>query len=109
DRATHDTTLPFTRLLAGPAEYTPMIFTQRRANTTWAHQIASPAILSAPLLTYAANPYAILTNPCVDMIKSIPAVWDETNVLPGSEIGEVAIFARRTGTTWFLAVMNGVT
>jgi alpha-glucosidase len=108
DRATHDVTLPFTRFLAGPAEYTPMIFSQRRANTTWAHQIASPIIFTTPLLTYAANPSNILANPCCDMIKSIPSVWDETIVLPPSEIGEVAVFARRTGKTWFLAIMNGV-
>lgn len=107
DRATHDVTLPFTRFLAGPAEYTPMIFSQRRANTTWAHQIASPVIFAAPLLTYAANPSNILANPCCDMIKGIPSVWDETIVLPLSEIGEIAVFARRTGKTWFLAVMNG--
>jgi alpha-glucosidase len=107
DRARHDTTLPFTRLLAGPAEYTPMIFSQRRGNTTWAHQIASAAILSAPLLTYAANPATILTNPCVDMIKSIPSTWDETVVLPSSEIGELAVFARRSGNNWFLGLMNG--
>src|SRR5213075_761811 len=104
DRATHDTTLPFTRWLAGPAEYTPLIFGERRANTTWAHQIASAAILSAPLLTYGANPFKMATNPCVAMIKSIPSTWDETIVLPPSEIGELAIFARRHGTTWFLAV-----
>jgi len=34
-------------------------------------------------------------------------VWDETIVLPSSEIGEVAAFARRHGTTWFVAVLNG--
>jgi alpha-glucosidase len=107
DRARHDTTLPFTRLLAGPAEYTPMLFSERRGNTTWAHQIASAAVLSAPLLTYAANPASILTNPCVDMIKSIPSTWDETIVLPSSEIGQLAVFARRLGNNWFLAVMNG--
>ncbi len=107
DRATHETTLPFTRFLAGPAEYTPVIFNERRANTTWAHQVASAAILSAPLLTYAANPTNILANPCCDMLKSIPSVWDETVVLPPSEIGEAAVFARRSGQTWFLAVMNG--
>src|SRR5262249_49150520 len=44
---------------------------------------------------------------CCDMIKSIPPEWDETVVLPPSEIGEVAVFARRSGNTWFLAVMNG--
>lgn len=108
DRATHETTIPFTRLLAGPAEYTVMHFGERRKNTTWAHQIASAAIVSSPLLTYAANPENILSNPAADIIKSIPAVWDETIVLPGSAIGELAAFARRKGNTWFVAVMNGV-
>jgi alpha-glucosidase len=100
-------TLPFTRLLAGPAEYTPLHFGERRRNTTWAHQVASAAILSAPLLTYAAHPAAILANPCAEVIKSIPSHWDETVVLTPSEIGAVAVFARRSGDTWFLAVMNG--
>ncbi|MBV9865427.1 MAG: glycoside hydrolase family 97 catalytic domain-containing protein [Abitibacteriaceae bacterium] len=108
-RALHDVTLPFTRYLAGPADYTPVHFGARRADTSWAHQIASGAIFTSPLLTYAANPTNLLSNPAVDLIKSIPSVWDETVVLPPSEIGEVAIFARRTGTTWFLAVMNGTT
>jgi alpha-glucosidase len=107
DRAVHETTIPFTRMLAGPAEYTVMHFGERRRNTTWTHQIASAAILSAPLLTYAAHPDTILKNPAVDMIKAIPAVWDETIVLPPSEIGELAVFARRAGNTWFLVVMNG--
>jgi len=108
DRATHETTIPFTRYLAGPAEYTVMLFNERRRNTSWAHQIASAAILSAPMLTYAANPDTILANPAVEIIKSIPATWDETIVLPPSEIGELAVYARRKGSTWFLAVMNGV-
>lgn len=108
DRATHETTIPFTRWLAGPAEYTVVHFGERRKNTTWAHQIASAAILSGPLLTYAANPDSLLNNPAVDIIKAIPAVWDETIVLPPSEIGELAVFARRKGNNWFVAVMNGV-
>jgi alpha-glucosidase len=107
NRATHNVTLPFTRWLAGPAEYTPLLFGDRRQNTTWAHQVASAAILSAPLLTYAAHPANILANPCAEVIKSIPSHWDETVVLPPSEIGAVAVFARRRGDTWFLAVMNG--
>ncbi len=107
ERARHETILPFTRCLAGPTEYTAMHFGDRRGDTTWAHQIASFAIFDSPLLTMAAHPQAVLDNPAVDVIKSIPAVWDETIVLPGSEIGELAIFARRTGQTWFLAVMSG--
>ena len=105
--AAHNTTLPFTRLLAGHADYTPMHFGDRRRETTWAHQIASAAIFTSPLLVYAANPRNILANPGVEMIKTIPSTWDETIVLPQSEIGELAVFARRSGTRWFLAVMNG--
>jgi alpha-glucosidase len=106
DRATHETTIPFTRWLAGPAEYTVIHFGERKKNTTWAHQIASAAILSGPVLTYAVNPDSIPSS-TVDLIKSIPATWDETIVLPGSEIGALAAFARRKGKTWFVAVMNG--
>jgi alpha-glucosidase len=106
-RAMHDTILPFTRLLAGPADYTPMLFSARRGDTTWAHQIATPIIMTSPLLTFAANPKTILSNPARDFIASIPATWDETIVLPPSDIGEIAIFARRSGGTWFLAAANG--
>nr|WP_121271952.1 glycoside hydrolase family 97 protein [Pedobacter schmidteae] len=107
DRAGHNVTLPFTRFIAGHAEYTPVHFGERRKNTTWTHQIATAAIFSAPLLTYAASPQHLLENPAVEMIKSIPSVWDETIVLPGSAIGEAAIYARRKGNTWFLAAING--
>jgi len=108
DRAWHETTLPFTRCLAGPADYTAMMFNDRRRNTTVSHQIASIAIFTAPLLTIATNPETILKSPAVDVIKSVPPVWDETIVLPDSEIGELAVYARRKGNTWFLAVMNGL-
>ena len=106
-RAEHQTILPFTRYLAGAADYTTMIFSQRRGDTTWANQIASLAIFSSPLLTVAANPQSILENPAVEMIKSIPCIWDATIVLPGSEPGELAAYARRSGETWFVAVMCG--
>jgi len=107
ERARHETILPFTRYLAGHADYTTMHFGERRGDSTWTHQIASLAIFASPLLTVAAHPQSVLDNPAVDVIKSIPAVWDETIVLPESEIGELAIFARRTDETWFLAVMCG--
>ncbi len=105
--ARHNTILPFTRMLAGPADYTPIHFGDRRRETSWAHQIASAAILTSPLLVFAAHPQSILDNPAVEVIRSIPSVWDETVVLPISEIGEIAAFARRAGDRWFLAVMNG--
>jgi alpha-glucosidase len=108
DRASHNVTLPFTRYLAGHGEYTPVHFGERRSNTTWAHQLASAAILWAPVQTYAANPDNLLASPAVELIKSLPTVWDETIVLPPSEIGEIAVYAQRKGSTWFLSVMNGV-
>lgn len=109
ERAIHNATLPFTRYLAGHGDYTPVHFGTRRADTTWAHQIATAAVFTAPLLTYGAHPANILKNPGVEMMKAIPAVWDETIVLPPSEIGEVAVFARRSDDAWFLAILNGPT
>lgn len=107
ERASHDTTLPFTRFLAGHADYTPVHFGARRGDTTWAHQIATAVVFTAPLLTYAAHPTNLLANPAVEMIKSIPAVWDETVVLPVSKIGEIAAFARKNGNRWFIGILNG--
>lgn len=106
ERARHETILPFTRYLAGPTDYTTMIFTERRRDTTWAHQIAALATFHSPMLTLAAHPQSVLANPAAAVIKSIPAVWDETIVLPSSRIGELSVFARRKGETWFLAVMS---
>jgi alpha-glucosidase len=107
ERARHQTILPFTRYLAGPADYTTMLFTERRRDSSVAHQIATLVAFASPLLTIAANPESILASPAVDVIKSVPSTWDETRVLTGSEIGELVLFARRKGDIWFLAVMNG--
>jgi alpha-glucosidase len=108
-RARHNVTLPFTRFLAGHADYTPVHFGERRKETSWAHQIASAVVFTSPLMIYGAHPKNILENPAADLIKSIPSVWDETIALPPSEIGELAAFARRRGNIWFLGVMNGET
>lgn len=104
-RARHETILPFTRYLAGPADYTTMVFTERRRDSSWAHQIACLATFHSPMLTLAAHPQSILDNPALDVIKSIRPVWDETIVLPESKIGELSILARRSGDLWMLAVM----
>ena len=58
------------------------------------------------MLTIAAHPQSILDSPALDVIKSIRAVWDETRVLPDSRIGELSIFARRSGEMWMLALMS---
>ena len=105
--ARHNTTIPFTRYLAGHGDYTPVVFGERRRETSWPHQIATAAVFTSPLLVYGANPRSLIENPAVDLIKAVPSTWDETIVLPGSAIGELAAFARRKGDTWFVAVVNG--
>jgi alpha-glucosidase len=105
--AAHNATVPFTRMLAGHADYTPLVFGERRKETSWAHQIAMAAVLTSPVLVYGANPASILANPARELIQDIPSVWDETVVLSPSAIGEVAAFARRSGQRWFVAVVNG--
>ena len=109
ERATHNTTLPFTRFLAGHADYTPVHFGERRRETSWSHQIATAIVFTSPVMIYGAHPKSILDNPAAELIKSIPSTWDGTLVLPPSEIGEIAVFARRKGSEWFLGVLNGST
>jgi alpha-glucosidase len=105
--ARHDTTVPFTRYLAGHGDFTPVVFGDRRRETSWPHQIATAAIFTSPLLVYGAHPKSLLENPAVDLIKALPSTWEETIVLPASRIGELAAFARRKGEDWFIAVLNG--
>jgi alpha-glucosidase len=102
--AEHNTILPFTRYLAGHADFTPLTFNEKRiGETSWCHQIATAIVYTSPLLCYGTSPDDLLNNPARDFICSIPSVWDETRVLPPSEINDIAIFARRKGNTWFLA------
>jgi alpha-glucosidase len=105
--ARHNTTLPFTRFVVGAGDYTPVIFGERRLETSWTHQLATAIVFSSSVMIYGAHPQSILDNPCADIIKTLPTVWDETVVLPCSEIGEIAAFARRNGNNWYLAVLNG--
>lgn len=105
--AKHNVTLPFTRMVAGHADYTPLHFGDRKADTTDVHQIASAIIIWSRLLIYAGEPADMLAHDAAEVIKQIPSVWDKTVVLEPSAIGEVAIFARRSGNKWFLAAMNG--
>ena len=105
--AEHNTTLPFTRFLAGHADYTPLVLGERRKDTTWSHQIATLVVFTSPVMVYGANPQSVLDNPARDLIRTIPSVWDETRVLPPSAVGELAVFARRHGDRWFVGVLNG--
>ena len=100
--------LPFTRFVIGPGDYTPTVFNPRELRGfTWARELAQAIVFTSPFLCYADHPTNYLNNPAVDVLKAIPSTWDETVVLPGSDIGKCAAFARRSGKQWFIGVING--
>ncbi len=108
--AWHNTALPFTRFICGHGDYTPGWFSNR-GNTTLAHQLALFYLLNSPFQCMAENPTDVLETkayqPMVGWLQSLPVTWDETIVLPGSEIGKLAAFAKRKGKVWYVAVING--
>lgn len=107
--ALHDATLPFVRYVQGHGDFTPVEFRpDRLGKSTWAHELAQAIVYTSPLLCYSGRPEDYLSNPAVDVIKAIPSTWQETIVLPGSEIGKLAAYARRAPDgTWFLGILNG--
>jgi alpha-glucosidase len=103
----YDTILPFCRNVQGRADYTPTVFNPAELNGfTWARELAQAVVFHSPFLCYADNPKWYLDNPAVELFRAVPAVWDETRVLPGSEIGRLAAFAKRSGEEWFVGVLN---
>lgn len=103
----HDTILPFTRYVAGAGDYTPTVFeTKELQGNSWVHEMAQAIVFTSPFLCFGGHPKDFVANPAVDVLRTIPAVWDETEVLPGSEPGKIVAEARRHGSEWFVAVMN---
>lgn len=106
--ADHDTILPFTRDVVGPGDYTPTVFEPKELmGNSWAHELAQMILFTSPFLAMGGHPQTYLANPALDVLKAVPATWDDTIVLPGSEPGKVAAMARRHGRDWFIAVING--
>lgn len=104
----HDTILPFGRYVVGPGDYTPTVFEPKELQGfTWPREVAQMVTFTSPFLTIGGHPRSLIANPARDVVMAIPATWDETVVLPGSEPGKVSAMARRTGRDWFVAVING--
>ncbi|MGJ8726328.1 MAG: glycoside hydrolase family 97 catalytic domain-containing protein [Roseibacillus sp.] len=103
-------TLPFTRMLGGPMDYTPALFdgaytTDKRFGTR-SQQLGLMVVLYSPLVMAADFYQAYDTEPATQFIRNIPVgKWDETQVL-ASEIGDYVITARRHGDNWFLGGIN---
>lgn len=104
----HNTVLPFTRWIVGAADYTPMNFRGFcHSSVTYAHQLSSIYMFTSPMLIFAADMEDMLSCPGRSFIESVPVSWDETIVLPESEIGKLAALVRRKGEVWYLTVLNG--
>jgi alpha-glucosidase len=109
----HDVMLPFTRMLAGPMDYTPggfdniapAEFVARDVKPmvlgTRAHQLALYVLFESPFQIVADSPESYKGQKDFEFIKAVPANWDETRFLTG-RVGEYVAIARRNGNDWYV-------
>lgn len=116
--ATHNVTLPFTRMLLGPMDYTPGGFRNVRpqdfqnqfilptVQTTRGQALAMYVVFDSPLSMVSDSPITYAASPAgLDFISAVPTTWDETRVLSG-EIGQSIVVARRKGAEWWVGAMT---
>ncbi|MFC3551990.1 glycoside hydrolase family 97 protein [Lysobacter cavernae] len=115
--ATHNVTLPFTRMLLGPMDYTPGGFRNvtpeqftaqhfsPQVMTTRAQQLAMFVVYESALAVVADSPDAYTGADGADFLRHVPASWDETRVIAGA-IGEYIVVARRHGREWYVGAMG---
>ena len=108
--ASHNATLPYTRNVIGPMDYTPCAFSdsQHPHITSNAHELALTVLFESALQHLADRPKSFLSQPQAvqDFLGQLPTVWDETRYVSGYP-GESAVLARRSGNTWYVAGING--
>ena len=108
--AAHNATLPFTRNVIGPMDYTPCAFSdsQHPHITTHAHELALTVLFESGLQHLADKPESYFAQPqeVQDFFSHLPSVWDETRFVSGYP-GESVVLARRNGDTWYIAGING--
>lgn len=104
--ADHNTILPFTRFLSGPADYTLCYYNGRVKNTK-AHQLAMAVVYYSPLqfLFWYDRPEDYKGEQELKFWKEVPTVWDESRALDG-EPGKFIVQARRSGNDWFVGAMT---
>ncbi len=115
--ARHNITLAYTRMLAGPLDYTPGGYRNRtpeafaitptapEVQTTRGHGLAMYVVYESPLQSVADTPDAYRGQPGVDFLSEVPATWDESRFLQG-EPGSSIVLARRRGRSWYLGAMT---
>jgi len=129
--ATHNVTLPFTRMILGPIDYTPGGFrhttpeefpalrrnTLPYVKTTRGHGLAMFVVYDSPLQMLADSPITYSKTDGkwpqpenewadgLEFIKDVPVTWDETKIIQG-DIGQYIISARRKGSDWYIGAMT---
>ena len=112
--AVNNTVLPFTRYIAGAADYTMCYYARKEFGRTGkyiqntpAHQLALPVIYYSPLqyMFWYDTPDKYEGEPEIEFWDALPTVWDDTKVLAG-EIGKYVSVARRSGQNWFLGTIT---
>ena len=113
----HNLMLPYTRMLAGPMDYTPGAFRngtpatfQVRAvlpfvQNTRGQELAKYVVYDSPLQMVSDDPDAYRGAEGFDFIQRVPTAWDETRFLSG-EPGKDIVLARRLGRTWYVGAMS---
>jgi alpha-glucosidase len=113
----HDVTIPFTRMLAGPMDFTPGAFinaarghfkargVEPMSQGTRAHQLAMYVVYESPLVMVSDYPESYKNQPGMEFIEKVPTVWDDTKVISG-EPGKFITIARRKDKTWYLGAMT---
>lgn len=112
----HNVTLAFTRMLAGPMDYTPGGFLNvpmegfKPQNPTTVPnsrcaELSKFVIYDSPLTVMCEHPKYVLGQPGADFLKIVPTVWDDTRFLDGYP-GEYIVMAKRSGKQWFIGAMN---
>ena len=108
--AAHNATIPFTRNIVGPMDYTPCAFSDSQYPhiTSNAHELALTVLFESALQHLADKPESYYAQPqqVQDFFGQLPTVWDETRYVSGYP-GESVVLARRSGNTWYVAGING--
>ena len=101
----------FTRMLAGPIDFTPGIFDikfdkykpENQVNTTLAHQLALYVVIYSPIQMVPDLPENYIGQPAFQFIRDVVTDWKQTKVLNG-EVGDFVTIARedRNSDNWFL-------
>ena len=108
--AQHNTTLPFTRNVIGPMDYTPVTFSnsQHPHITTYGHELALSVVFESGLQHFADRPsaYESLPSEPKEFLEHVPVTWDDTKLVDGYP-GKKVIIARKKGNKWYIGGLNG--